>query len=177
MRLEPFLDPKRVLVVRATDPAARDRESLLRLIAQTFCDHSPQPLQATPEAILQGFEIREANRSTAMPELGIAFPHALLSGIPMTMLTVVRVIEGVEFTSTPASGKPKRFGSKPIKGDRCDLIFAMIGPDNTPVDHVRLLARLARLLHPPEVRDRLRACIDAASLYAEVLREDQAHVF
>jgi mannitol/fructose-specific phosphotransferase system IIA component (Ntr-type) len=176
VRLEPYLDPRRVLVLSNTDPSVRDRAGLLRLLAQTFSDASDTPLGVSAEQIRAGFEDRESKRSTAIPELGVAFPHALLPNVPVMQLAVVHVVGGMNFVAGPGSGKAPRFGFKASRMARCDLFFAIVGDDVPMGGHVRLLARLARLVNPPEVRERLRRCPDAASLHAALVREDQTHV-
>ncbi|MGP1347494.1 MAG: PTS sugar transporter subunit IIA [Phycisphaerales bacterium] len=163
MRLEPLLDPGRVIVI----DRASNRAEVLRALASAFCKASGDDgVGVGEEALVAGFEAREGVRSTALPD-GVAFPHALLDGIHRTALAVALVRQGVDFDGN----------AKPRAGAACDLIFAMIGPAGNPIEHVRVLARLARLVHPESVRQRLRACKDAEALHREIITEDRSHVF
>ena len=55
------------------------------------------------------------------------------------------------------------------------MIFAMFGDAEQPWDHVRLLARLARLTATPEARDRLRSAQTDDALRTAIQAEDDAH--
>jgi nitrogen PTS system EIIA component len=47
-----------------------------------------------------------------------------------------------------------------------DLIFLLLAPEGAGADHLKALARIARLLRDPSVTHKLRAARDAESLYA-----------
>ena len=52
----------------------------------------------------------------------------------------------------------------------------MVGSDDRPWEHVRLLARLARIVKSPGAHERLCEATDAADLHARLVREDRVHV-
>jgi len=47
-----------------------------------------------------------------------------------------------------------------------DLIFLLLAPEGAGADHLKALARIARLLRDPSIAHKLRASHDAESLYA-----------
>ncbi len=108
--------------------------------------------------LLAALEAREQQSPTGTPE-GVAFPHAVLPGLPRSAVVAIRTSTAIEF----GPGRP------------CDLILAMFGDSNQPWDHVRLLARLARITAPVPARERLRQAVDGNALRAVILAEDQAN--
>ena len=53
-----------------------------------------------------------------------------------------------------------------LDGQPVDLIFLLLAPEGAGADHLKALARVARLLREPAVIHKLRASHDAESLYA-----------
>ena len=47
-----------------------------------------------------------------------------------------------------------------------DLLFLLIAPESAGADHLKALARVARVLRDPGVTQKLRATQDPAALYA-----------
>jgi PTS system nitrogen regulatory IIA component len=47
-----------------------------------------------------------------------------------------------------------------------DLIFLLLAPEGAGADHLKALARVARLLRDPEVARKLRASNGAEAIYA-----------
>ena len=47
-----------------------------------------------------------------------------------------------------------------------DLIFLLLAPEGAGADHLKALARVARMLRESAVADKLRASEDAEALYA-----------
>ena len=67
--------------------------------------------------------------------------------------------------ATAAMGlAPSRAWSHP--GQPVDLIFLLLAPEGAGADHLKALARVARLLRDPEVARKLRNSQDADALYA-----------
>ena len=54
-----------------------------------------------------------------------------------------------------------------------DLIFLLLAPESAGADHLKALARVARLFREPGIAGKLRASSDASALYA-VLTESTA---
>lgn len=112
----------------------------------------------TAADLLAALEAREKQSPTGTPE-GVAFPHAVLPGLPRSVVVAMLVGEAVDF----GADRP------------CDLVFAMFGDSNQPWVHVRLLARLARITAPADARDRLRQATTGDAFRAGILAEDEAN--
>ncbi|MEW6564065.1 MAG: PTS sugar transporter subunit IIA [Spirochaetota bacterium] len=100
---------------------------------------------------------REQLASTAIGE-GIAVPHALSDAMQSTVMAVLRLKTPIDYNAP--DGKP------------VDLFFIMAGPKNDTAYHLKLLSRLARLLHDPHFRERARAASNAEELAALLLEKD-----
>lgn len=153
MRLEPTLKPDAVLLLAS--PSSRD--AVLGALADRAGGLFPG---VTPKALLQGMIEREARFPTGTPE-GVAFPHVLLPQIDQTAVIPALLRPGVRWSlhNHPAQ----------------DLVFAMFGHSDTPWEHVRMLARLARIARGPGALERLRSAPDAQSLYQLLLAEDRSY--
>jgi nitrogen PTS system EIIA component len=53
-----------------------------------------------------------------------------------------------------------------LDGQRVDLVFLLLAPEGAGADHLKALARVARLLRDPEIARKLRDSRDAEALYA-----------
>ena len=53
-----------------------------------------------------------------------------------------------------------------LDGQPVDLIFLLLAPETAGADHLKALARIARLLRDPDVVKKLRQSSDAEALYA-----------
>jgi len=99
------------------------------------------------------FEAREQSLSTATPE-GVAFPHALGSGIERSLAGALTL-------------------SEPVRWDHrhppTQLVLATIGPRDTPHLHVRLLAEMATMAADRTRREQLLAAPSDEALL-ELLR-------
>jgi len=153
MALQQYLRPELVFVCE--DMASRD--ALFEQISKAAGAAEPDLDGA---ALLRHLLAREKQSPTSTPE-GVAFPHALAPDIDRTLVAAARVKSGVDF------GVPSH--------PPADLILCMFGNSDEPWEHVRILARLARLVHTDEARDRLRTADDPDRLYALLLDEDRSH--
>jgi PTS system nitrogen regulatory IIA component len=53
-----------------------------------------------------------------------------------------------------------------LDGQQVDLIFLLLAPEGAGADHLKALARVARLLRDPEVARKLRDARDADAIYS-----------
>ena len=56
-----------------------------------------------------------------------------------------------------------------------DLVFLLIAPEAAGADHLKALARIARVLRDPAIAAKLRGTRDAAALYAVLTQEPASH--
>ena len=151
MRLENYLDPARALVFEGVS----DVDDLLSRLAA-----AASAAGVDESALRDALRAREASAPTSTPE-GVAFPHALLEGVSETIVVAAKVPGGV------VMGKADH--------PPADVVFCMVGSAESPWDHVRLLARLARIARGEGALDRIRASSTDAELFDALLTEDRAH--
>jgi PTS system nitrogen regulatory IIA component len=53
-----------------------------------------------------------------------------------------------------------------LDGQPVDLVFLLLAPEGAGADHLKALARVARLLRDPEIARKLRASHGAEAIYA-----------
>ncbi len=113
-------------------------EDLLRKQVQSLHQGGYLPQVDEPLRLLME---REAVHSTAMGD-GVAFPHARWSGCAKPVVGVSRLRREIAF-------------GDPVMGP-VDMVFLILGPEEDPSQHVRLLSRLAKLVQKQETMDKLR---------------------
>ncbi|HVY19264.1 MAG TPA: PTS IIA-like nitrogen regulatory protein PtsN [Bauldia sp.] len=91
---------------------------------------------------------------------GIAIPHGKLGKLERIFGLFARLPKPIDFEALDET---------PV-----DLIFLLLAPENAGADHLKALARIARLFREPGVVQKLRASSDASALYA-VLTEGATH--
>ena len=94
---------------------------------------------------------REKLGSTAIGN-GIAIPHGKMPELGRLFGLFARLDRPVDFEA---------LDNQPV-----DLIFLLLAPEGAGADHLKALARVARLLRDPTVAHKLRASRDAEALYA-----------
>jgi PTS system nitrogen regulatory IIA component len=102
-------------------------------------------------AILEVLQQRERLGSTAVGN-GIAIPHGKLPKLGRLFGLFARLERGVDFEA--------------MDNEKVDLVFLLLAPESAGADHLKALARVARLLRDPEVARKLRESRDADSIYA-----------
>lgn len=102
---------------------------------------------------------RERLGSTGVGD-GIAIPHARMAGLKSMNCIVARLAEPIAFDAP--DGAP------------VDLVFVLLAPEDAGADHLKALARIARLLREPDAASRLRAARDVPSMLAILKADDPA---
>jgi PTS system nitrogen regulatory IIA component len=100
------------------------------------------------------FEIltqREKLGSTGVGN-GIAIPHGKLPKLNMLFGLFARLDRAIDFEA--------------LDGQPVDLIFLLLAPEGAGADHLKALARVARLLRDSAIARKLRDSRDAEALYA-----------
>ena len=143
MPLLDFLDPQAVL------PALRvsGKKQALQELAAHAARLTGLPETAIYEALLQ----RERLGSTGIGE-GIAIPHGKLPGLTRIFGLMARLDKPVDFEA--------------LDGQPVDILFLLLAPEGAGADHLKALARVARVLREPGLIERVRATRDATALYA-----------
>jgi nitrogen PTS system EIIA component len=94
---------------------------------------------------------REKLGSTAIGN-GIAIPHGKMATLTRLFGLFARLDRPIDFEA---------LDNQPV-----DLVFLLLAPEGAGADHLKALARIARLLRDPNIAHKLRASHDAESLYA-----------
>ncbi len=102
-------------------------------------------------AIFETLLQREKLGSTAVGN-GIAIPHGKLPKLEKLFGMFARLDRPVDFDA--------------LDGQPVDLIFLLLAPEAAGADHLKALARVARLLRDGETVRKLRDSRDAEALYA-----------
>lgn len=83
---------------------------------------------------------------------GVALPHARLHGLDRVVGLFLRLEKPLDFDAVDR---------QPV-----DLIFALLAPKNSGVDHLKALALVSRTLRDQDLRTKLRANDDPVALHA-----------
>jgi len=114
---------------------------------------SEQAAKATGQdahAVFEAVHDREVLGSTGLGN-GIAIPHGKFAGIPGVTAVFARLSDPVDFDSVD---------DQPV-----DLLMLLLAPMGAGADHLKALARVARILRTESVVDALRRAPDAARIY------------
>jgi nitrogen PTS system EIIA component len=109
--------------------------------------------------IVEILQQREKLGSTGIGQ-GVAIPHAKLPKLDKLTGIFARLDRAIEFDS---------LDNQPV-----DLIFLLLAPEGAGADHLKALARIARLLRDPEVAQKLRESRVAEALYAVLTVQSSA---
>ena len=89
---------------------------------------------------------------------GVAIPHCDPGPFPQPMLAFGRLSNGIDFQAPD---------NKPVR-----LIFLLLTSDKTPALHVRLLARICRLLKSRELRQKLLEAPDSEAAAGAIAAQE-----
>src|SRR4030088_860059 len=101
--------------------------------------------------ILEILQQRERLGSTGIGN-GIAIPHGKLPKLERLFGLFARLDRPIDFEA--------------LDGQPVDLIFLLLAPEGAGADHLKALARIARLLRDSDVARKLRDSRDAEAIYA-----------
>jgi nitrogen PTS system EIIA component len=103
---------------------------------------------------------RESMGSTGIGD-GVAIPHGKLHGISEVIVAFGRSHRGVDYQS---------LDDKPAF-----LFFLLVTPEDSPGEHLKMLARISRILKNPVLREKLRTVPDGRELHQLILEEDSKY--
>ena len=123
------------------------KKQAIQELAVRAAELTGQSERAILEILLQ----REKLGSTGVGN-GVAIPHGKLTKLGRLFGLFARLERPIDFEA---------LDSQPV-----DLIFLLLAPEAAGADHLKALARIARLLRDPEITRKLRESHDANALYA-----------
>jgi PTS system nitrogen regulatory IIA component len=89
---------------------------------------------------------------------GVAVPHGAVDEVPQQVGALLVCPIPIPFDA--------------IDGEPVSILFALIGPKGAPAQHLKVLARVSRLLRRDAFRARLAAATDGAQAYA-LIRDNE----
>jgi PTS system nitrogen regulatory IIA component len=143
------MPPSDLVSPNAIIPALKvnGKKQALQEIAAKAAALTGQSERTILEILLQ----REKLGSTGVGN-GVAIPHGKLAKLANVFGLFARLERPVDFEA--------------LDGQPVDLVFLLLAPEGAGADHLKALARVARLLRDPEVARKLRASNGAEAIYA-----------
>lgn len=148
--------------MRLTDLIAPDavvaslRAGTKKLVLQELSERAARISGLPPREIFNALLQRERLGSTGTGS-GVALPHAKLKKCQRIFGVFARLEKPVDFES--------------IDGEPVDLVLMLVAPEFAGADHLKALARVARVLRDITIAAKLRATHDPAALYAVLTQE------
>lgn len=138
-----------IVALNAVIPALKvnGKKQAIQEIAARAAELSGLSERVIFETLLQ----REKLGSTGIGH-GIAIPHGKLAKLDRLFGLFARLERPIDFES--------------LDGQPVDLIFLLLAPEGAGADHLKALARVARLLRDPDTANKLRESRDAGALYS-----------
>src|SRR5512142_841358 len=127
------------------------KKQALQELAAKAAELSGQNEKTILEILLQ----REKLGSTGVGN-GIAIPHGKLPKLERLFGLFARLDRPIDFEA--------------LDGQPVDLIFLLLAPEPAGADHLKALARVARLMRTPDTAKMLRDSRDAEAIYAVLTR-------
>lgn len=126
---------------------AGSKKQALQDLSEQAAKLADLPERVVFDTLLQ----RERLGSTGVGQ-GIAIPHGKVAGLEHLFGVFARLDKPIDFEA--------------LDDEPVDLIFLLLAPEGAGADHLKALARIARLLRSPQLAAKLRATSDPAALYA-----------
>ena len=142
MDLSGLISPEGVIV----NLKASSKKQALQELASIAAKLTDLPEREIFDTLLQ----RERLGSTGVGH-GVAIPHGKLARLDRILGLVAKLQDPIDFESVD---------EQPV-----DLIFLLLAPEGAGADHLKALARIARVLRDPKIAASMRAVTDASALY------------
>lgn len=152
MPLSDFLNPEGVIATLKVN----SKKQALQDLAEHAAKASGLPERDIFETLLQ----RERLGSTGIGH-GIAIPHGKLPKVERLFGLFARLERPIDFEA--------------LDGEPVDLLFLLVAPEAAGADHLKALARVARVLRDNTITRKLRATDDPAALYAILTEAPTSH--
>ncbi len=153
MKLHHYLRPELVIL----DFDADGVESSLRTMVHNLAEHG---VIGREQPVLDALLEREAAQSTGIGG-GVAIPHAVYSELTSTIIELAFSPNGIDFLSLDEA---------PVH-----TIFLLLSPPAASSTHIKLLARIARLMRQPDFLEQLLAAKTAEEVIEKIRLFDEEH--
>jgi PTS system nitrogen regulatory IIA component len=149
MRLTDILHEEAIIA----DLTARRKKEVL----EELCSLLAEQESLDPEPLLKVLLEREKLGSTGITD-GIAIPHGKSKDINNILVAFGRSTAGVDFDS--------------MDGEPTYLFFLILAPTNSTTIHLKVLAKISRLLKDPVLRKELNEAKDSSTIYELISKRD-----
>jgi len=136
------------------DLQATDKKGVLQELASALAQISEVDQEEMVRVLLE----RERLGSTGIGG-GIAIPHGKMQSLTSLLMGFGRSRKGVDFDA--------------MDGKRTHLFFLLLAPENSTGGHLKMLARISRLLKNSVFKERLVTAADGRELYSVIEKEDK----
>ena len=127
----------------------KSKKQLIHEIAGLACKN-PVLKDVSLEIVEKALNERENLASTGLGS-GVAVPHCRLPGITTFVVGIATTKKTIEFNA--------------IDNEKVNIFPFVIGPDENPKEHLKVLSGMAQLLRNPDTRAAVRATKTADELY------------
>ncbi len=134
-----LLHPARIACQQESSSKKRSLEMLSTLLADAVADY-------TEAEIFDCLVARERLGSTGLGN-GVALPHGRLRDLKQPIAALVTLRQGIDFDA--------------IDRQPVNLLYALLVPEESTDEHLKILAQLAGLFSNPDFCSRLRSCNDS----------------
>ncbi len=149
MRLTDILHEEAIIA----DLTARRKKEVL----EELCSLLAEQESLDSEPLLKVLLEREKLGSTGITD-GIAIPHGKSKDINNILVAFGRSTAGVDFDS--------------MDGEPTYLFFLILAPMNSTTIHLKVLAKISRLLKDPVLRKELNEAKDSSTIYELISKRD-----
>ena len=143
MEIQELLSPERI----ACDLSVSSKKRALEQISDMLAEDKSINLAA--HEVCESLIAREKLGSTGIGS-GVAIPHGRLSHTDKAIAAFVRLHNGIDFDA--------------VDNQAVDLIFALLVPENSTEEHLKILSELAEMFSSDSVRSKLRESPDQQSI-------------
>jgi len=123
---------------------------VLRHLAELLCEDQPS---LSTERVLKALSDREELASTGIGS-GVGVPHGRVEALDEVVVALAVHQSGVDFSAPD--------------GRATGIFFAVLAPADRPGVHLKVLARISRLVRAEQFRESLRAAADQDALLEAV---------
>ena len=154
MRLTDILKESHVLMPLKSD----ERDEAIRALIDILDQNQ---LLSDKEKAFQAVLEREKIMTTGVGN-GIAIPHCKDSSCPNFAVALGLHPKGVDFHS--------------LDKKKAKIVFLLVGPENNPGMHIKLLSRISRLMSNEELREQIISCKKPEEVI-EIIQEEEEYYF
>ena len=150
MKLSEIITPERII----PELKAKDKASVLEELAEVVCRGEPG---VDKDALVKVLLERERLGSTGIGD-GVAIPHGKLGGVTQPIISFGRSKTGLDFDS---------MDTQPVH-----LFFLLVAPENSAGAHLKVLAKIAKMLKNSGFRKKLMEAEGRQELYEVIVGSD-----